>query len=115
MKFDPIYSLAALLIAALLAWGMYNMTGVEEHKALVAAISFLTMAVSAMCSIAIKVGEGRSLVVMRATSATFFLFFLFLNGIFTFFDFSEPLYVILNALAFLIMLIINRAVIKSKM
>ncbi len=115
MKFDPIYSLAAVLISALLAWGMYDMTQTEDLKVLLAIVSFVTLSASALCSIAVKVGEGRSLVVMRATSATFFFSFLVLNFIFTFFDFSESFYVILNALAFLMMLIINRAVIKSKM
>ncbi len=115
MKFDPIYTLASLAIAALLAWGMYDMTDVEEHRVLVAVVTFVTLAVSAVCSIAVKMGEQRSLVTMRVTSVVFFFSFLVLNGIFTFFDFSESLYVILNALAFLIMLIVNRAVIKSKM
>ena len=115
MRLDYFNTFIAIAISALLAWGTYSMTDTEELKIMVAIVSFITLATSAMCSIALKIGEQRSSVVIRATSGVFFFLLLILNGIFTFFDFSKPLYIILNALILLIMLIVNRSVAKSRM
>ena len=115
MKIDFINALVALAVSALLAWGAYSMTSVESLKTLVAIVSFVALAASSMCAIAIKTGEQRSSVVNRATSGAFFIFLIILNGAFTFFDFSRPLYVILNALTLLVMLLVNRSVARSGM
>ncbi len=115
MKIDFFNAFIAIAISALLAWGLYAMTDIEALKILVGIGSFIALAGSSICSIAIKMGEQRSSIVIRATSGVFFFLLLLLNGIFTFFDFSEPLYIILNSLLLLIMLIINRSVTKSRM
>ncbi len=115
MKFDFFNSLIALSISALLTWGAYSMTDTENLKSLVAVVTFITLGVSSICSIAIKLGEERSSIVNRATSAVFFFLLLIINMAFTFFDFSKPLYIIINGIVMLIMLIILRAVTNSKM
>lgn len=115
MRIDFINFLIAIGIAALLAWGGYSMTKVDDLKAYVALVSFVTICTSGVLTIAMGFEEKRSTVVVRATSGAFFLIFILLNGIFTFFDFSKPLYIILNVLLLLLQLIIIKGVVKSKM
>ena len=115
MKIDFINAVVAIAVSALLAWGAYPMTSVDDLKTLVAVVSFVALAASSLCAIAIKTGKQRSSIVVRATSGAFFVFLVILNGVFTFFDFSKPLYVILNALTLLVMLLVNRSVAKSGM
>lgn len=115
MKIDFINLLVVICASALLAWGGYSMTETEGLKLLVAAVSFITLCVSGSCVIAVRFGEHRSSVVIRVTSGVFFVFLMFMNGVFTFFDFSKPLYIILNAIVLLVLLLVNRSVARSGM
>lgn len=115
MKIDILNTLIVAAVAGLLAWGGYTMTDVSELKIYVAVVTFLTLFTSGMFSVGMKTAKPRSAMVIRFTSGAFFLLFCVINLVFTFFDFSKPLYIIINAIALLLLLIIAKSVTKSGM
>ncbi len=115
MKIDFIYTIVATAVSALIAWGLYEMTDYGNLKIYVAIVSFISLSFAGVCSLGLRIGEDRSLTVIRFTSGAFFFVSLLMNFIFTFFDFSIPFYIILNAILLLTMLVIIRSVAKSGM
>ncbi len=115
MKIDYIYSACIAGISAMLAWGAYELQSAENLQIITAIVTFLALTISGICSFALKAGEERSSIMARVASAVIFFFMIALNFVFAFFDYSIPLYIILNAITLIILLIANRSIIKTNM
>lgn len=114
MKIDLFYSIIATAASALLAWGEYCITETESLKWTVCIISFISYTVSGIFAIAVKLKNKRSTYLIHTISSIFLFILLILNTAFAFFRFSEPLYIIANAMILLTLVTIIRFIAKSE-
>ncbi len=114
MKIDYINALMALAVSALLAGGCYSLSQ-ESLKATSAVVTFITLAITGITAMAVKAGEERSSIVIRSTAGFTFCCFLVENYAFSFCNYSQTFYIILNCIAALIFLTVCRVITKSGM
>lgn len=114
MKVDLFYTIIATVASVLLSWGEYCITVTESLKWTVCITSFISYTVPGIFAIAVKLKNKRSTNLIRTTSSIFLFILLILNTTFAFFRFSEPLYIIANAIILLALVTIIRFLAKSE-
>ncbi len=115
MKVDIIKSLIAFAISALLAYACYEICDFERVQLIVTAGALLTMGTPLLFALGVSAEQERSSVMLKALSWTVFMVELIANGTFVFFDFSIPVYVIVNSLILIIFTLIFNSIYRTKM
>jgi hypothetical protein len=113
MKVNFIKSVIALAISGLIAYGFYSFHN-SENKMLLIFGTFLFTAITTLLAIGISFELPRTTVMVRTVSGIFFAVALLSNLIFSFTDFSKPLYIIVNGVLFLIYVLVSYSISKAK-
>ena len=115
MKLDVVKSLIAVAISALLAYACYEICNYEHVRWVIAAGAFVTIGAPMMFALGVSSQHERSSVMLKTFSWVFLLIEMVSNGVFVFFDFSIPVYVIVNGLILLTFALIYNSVYRTKM
>lgn len=108
MKVDAFYGLIIILLSALLSWGEFYLVKADNLQWIAAITTFISLTVSGLFSIAVKAQTERCSTLIGTTGGIFLFILLVVNFTFAFFEFSIPLYIIINALLLLVMITIIR-------
>jgi hypothetical protein len=101
MKFNLITTIIAITACLLIAYGFYALFE-GEQKLLLSGGSFLFLALTLVTAIGIKFEQQRTTTNIRVVSAIFFIVALISNLIFSFCQFSTPVYVLTNGILLLV-------------
>ena len=115
MKVDIIRSIIAFAISALLAYACYEICNYERVQWIVAIGALFTLGTPLMLALGISSKQERSSVMLKTLSSSVFCIELLSNGIFVFFDFNVPLYVIINGLILVVFILIYNSIYRTKM
>ena len=115
MKVDLVKGIIAVAISALLAYTCYEICGFERVQWIVTIGALLTLGTPLMFALGISAKQERSSIVLKTLSWSVFCIEVLSNGIFVFFDFSIPVYVIVNGLILLIFVLIYNSIYRTKM
>lgn len=114
MKVKFIPALVAVLISALIAYGLWNFHNFD-NKILLSVGGFVFCAVTLFCAFGVNFELPRTTTNIRFLSITFFVIALISNLIFCFVNFAVPFYIILNGILLLIFILIVYSITKAKM
>lgn len=115
MKIDVVKGLISIAIGALLAYACYEICNYEALKWVITLGAFITISVPAFMALGISSKQERSAVVLAILSWTILFVEIVANSIFVFFDFSVPLYVVVNGVMLLLYTCIYYSIYKKKM
>ena len=115
MKIDIIKCVIAVAIGALLAFACYEICDFERVQWVVTIGALLTLCTPLLFALGVSAKQERSSVMLKALSWTVFTVELLANGIFVFFDFNIPVYVIVNGLMLLLFVLIYNSIYRTKM
>ena len=115
MKIDFVKSLIAVAISALLAYACYEICNYEQVRWVITIGAFLTIAIPALFAMGVTAKYERTAVMLKALSYLLFVVEIVVNGIFVFFDFRIPVYIITNGLLLLLWLSIYHSIYKRRM
>lgn len=115
MRINVIKSLIAIAISALLAYACYAICAYEHVRWIITIGAFLTIATPTLLTIGITAKKARSATMLSALSGVLLFVEIVANGIFAFFDFSIPVYVITNGLILLIYILIYNSIYQKQM
>ena len=115
MKLDAVKSLIAVAISALLAYACYEICNYEHVQWVIAVGAFVSIGIPMMLALGVSSQQERSSVMLKTLSWAFLLIEMVSNGIFVFFDFSVPVYIIVNGLILLTFLLIYNSIYSTKM
>lgn len=113
MKLDFIKTIIAIAISALIAYGFY-VFNTNENKELLSIGSFVFFLVTSVLTIATNLKLPRTTSLIRTISVIFFFIALFSNIIFSFVNFREAVYIIVNGVLFLLFVLITYSITKAK-
>lgn len=102
MKFDLIKSIIILCIAALFGYALYTICDVDSLRWLLTCVGAGVFAIEAVMTFGISLNEERKSIMFNTLSGLVLFATLAMNFIFAFFEFSIPLFVILNGLLLLV-------------
>lgn len=115
MKLDVVKSLIAVAISALMAYACYEICDYDRVRWVVTIGAFLTSGITSVFSLGITLEQVRSSTMLKALAWVILIVEIITNGIFVFFDFSVPVYVIINGLILLIFALIYNSIYRTKM
>ena len=115
MKLDLVKSLIAVAISALLAYACYEICDYDRVQWVITIGAFLTLGITSVFSLGITLEQVRTSTMLKALAWVILIVELITNGIFVFFDFSVPVYVIINGLILLIFALIYNSIYRTKM
>ena len=115
MKLDVVKSLIAVAISALLAYACYEICDYERLKWVIAAGVFVSIGIPMMLALGVSSKQERSSVMLKTLSWVVILIETISNSVFVFFDFSIPVYIIVNGLILLIFALIYNSIYRTKM
>ena len=115
MKLDVVKSIIAVAISALLAYACYEICNYEHVQWVIAAGAFVSIGIPMMLALGVSSHQERSSVMLKTLSWIFLLIEMVSNGVFVFFDFSIPVYIIVNGLILLTLLLIYNSIYRTKM
>ena len=115
MKLDVVNSLIAIAISALMAYACYEICVYDRVRLVVTIGAFLTLGITSVFSLGITLEQVRSSTMLKALAWVIRIVEIITNGIFVFFDFSVPVYVIINGLILLIFALIYNSIYRTKM
>ena len=114
MKVNALYSIIAVAIAALIAYGIYSFCR-SENELLMAIGSFLFISFPLFLAMSVSSPAKRSSANMKVLSTVFFLFALAINILFACLShFSVPLYIIPNGIAVVVFFLIYHSIYSTK-
>jgi len=114
MKVNALYSIIAVAIAALIAYGIYSFCR-SENELLMAIGSFLFIGFPLFLAMGVSSPAKRSSANMKVLAVVFFLLMLALNILFACLShFSTPLYIITNGIAVLVFFLIYHSIYSTK-
>ena len=115
MKLDVVKSIIAVAISALLAYACYEICNYEHVQWVIAAGAFVSIGIPMMLALGVSSHQERSSVMLKTLSWIFLLIEMVSNGVFVFFDFSIPVYIIVNGLILLTLMLIYNSIYRTKM
>ena len=115
MKLDIVKSLIAVAISALLAYACYEICDYERLQWVIAVGSFVSIGMPMVLALGVSSQQERSSVMLKTLSWVFLLIEMVSNGVFVFFDFGIPIYVIVNGLILLIFALTYNSIYRTKM
>ena len=113
MKLNIIPIIISVGISALIAYGFYNFHN-SINKDILSIGSFIFLLITLMCSIGINFDTPRTTTNIKTLSILFFAISLLSNFVFSYFDYSIPLNIIVNGIFFLIFALIFNSIYKLK-
>lgn len=114
MRINVLYSIIAVCISALVAYGFYSFCR-SENQCLMAIGGFLFIGFPLFLAMGVSSPARRSTVNMKVLAVVFFLIALAVNILFACLShFSIPLYIILNGITALIFFLIYHSVYSTK-
>ncbi|MBR1625977.1 MAG: hypothetical protein IJ681_02410 [Bacteroidales bacterium] len=112
MKVNWLYSIIAVCITALLAYGLYSISKSTDNS-IIALGSFFFMGIPLVMAMGVKSRGSRITTNLKVLSAIFFFIALVINVVFAFLNgFSVPLYIILNGILTLVFVFIYHNIYK---
>lgn len=115
MRIDFVKSIIAIGISTLLAYACYEICDYERLQWVIAIGALLTLSIPALFALGVSSNQERSSVVLKVLSWTILLVEFVSNGIFVFFDFRIPSYVIINGLIILVFMLIYYSIYQARM
>ena len=115
MKVDFVKSLIALVISTLLAYACYEICDYEQVKWVITMGAFVTIGVPMMLALGISSQQDHSSIMFKTLSVCVLFLEITSNGVFLFFDFSIPIYVIINGLILLMFVLVYNSIYRTKM
>jgi len=113
MRIDYIKTLISLAVSALIAYGFYSFHHSENSQLLIWT-SFVELFISGFFVLGLRFELNRTTTNVRVVSIIYFLVLLITNIIFSFFSFSQQLFIIINGLIVLTGVLIVYLLIKAK-
>jgi hypothetical protein len=113
MKINIVQTFVGIAIGALISYGLYNFHA-SESKLLLSVGSFLFLAITLGMSFGSSFEFPRTTTNVRVISGVFFLIGLISNLIFTFIKFSDPSYIVINGILFLVFILVAYSISKAK-
>mgnify|MGYP001351122725 CR=1 FL=1 len=105
MKFHPVNSLIAIVVSALLTYGIYSID-TNLNKTIISVGAFIFFATTLSVAIGIGFENSRAGVNVKLVSCVGFAGAILLNLLFAFFDFSQTSYVITMGITFLLYVLV---------
>ena len=115
MKLDIVKSLIAVAISALLAYACYEICDYKHVQWVISTGAFVSIGIPMMLALGVSSQQERSSIMLKTLSWVFLLIEMVSNGVFVFFDFSVPVYIIVNGLILLTFLLIYNSIYSTKM
>lgn len=115
MKLDIVKCIIAIAISALLSYACYEICNYDNLQWVITIGAFFTIGIPLIFSMAVSSVKERSGIMLKAISGIALIAAFIANGIFVFFDFSIPLYVITNGVILLIFVLIYKSIYRTKM
>jgi len=113
MKLNSVKSIISIAVSGLIAYGFYSFH-VSNNKLLLSVGSFLFLLLTLLFTLAVSFEQSRTTTMARTTSAIFFVIAFVSNLTFSFFNFSIPIYIIVNGIALLTYFLITYSISKAK-
>ena len=113
MKLNLVPTFIAVAISSLISYGFYTFHN-YENKILLLSGCFIFLVLTLTLSIGMEFELPRTTINVRSVSFIFFALAFICNLIFTFINFSVPIYIILNGLLMLIFFLIVYSISKAK-
>lgn len=113
MKINFVQLLVGVAISTLISYGLYNFHD-GENKILLSIGSFIFLSITLGLSIGASYEYPRTTTNVRVISGVFFLVGLISNLIFTFINFSEPSYIVINGILLLVFILVAYSIGKAK-
>lgn len=114
MKINIVKSIIAIAFSALFAYACYAICKYDEIRWLLTIVSFVMFGAMSIMTFGLKAKSERSSVVLSVLSGTLLTVAVIMNFVFAFFDFSVPVYVILNGVVLLAYLMTYASVFQAK-
>ena len=108
MKLHVVNFLVTVSISALIAYGLWSIDG--DLKNFVAVGSFVFMVGTLVPSFGIDFDVARRAVNLRVVCGIFFVIGLVMNTVFSFIGTSQTMYVLVNAIVFLLFVVIANSI-----
>jgi hypothetical protein len=112
MKVHPLNLLIAVLISALLAYGIWSLDA-NTLKGTTGVGSFVFLASTLACSIGLRFRDGRAGVSVKLLGSLFFVAAFVLNVVLVFTGATQAVYVIICGIAFLLFLLVANGVFSA--
>lgn len=113
MKINFVQTIIAIAVSLLIAYGLYSFHD-SENKILLSVGSFVFLAPTLVLTIGTSFEFSRTTTNIRVVSGIFFAVALISNLVFTFLNFSVPIYVITNGILLLVFILITYSINKAK-
>lgn len=115
MKIDFVKILIAVAISALLAYACYEICNYERVRWTITIGAFISILLPILLAMGISAKEERGAIMLKTLSYLLLVMEIVANGIFVFFDFSIPAYIITNGLMLLLYVSIYHSIYKRHM
>jgi hypothetical protein len=113
MKINFIKTIISVCISGLIAYGFYSFCK-TDNILLLSLGSFLFLSLTLLFTLGISFSLPRTTTMVRTTSVIFFILAFVSNLIFSFFNFSTPIYIIIIGIALMTYTLIAYSIIKAK-
>ena len=114
MKLNPITTIIATAISAIIAYCLYSWCK-SDNQLLIGIGGFVFIATTLIFTISVSFEQPRTTTNIRVLSGVFFVLALISSLIFMLVQFNPPLYILINGIIFLIWLLIVYALKRANM
>lgn len=115
MNVDFMKSCIAVALSALLAYACYEICDYKRVQWVITIGAFLTLVIPAILAMGISVKAEKIVTILSIFSWVVLFIEVLINGVFVFFDFEIPTYVIINGFVLLIYALIYSSVYKKRL
>ena len=113
MKINTVKAIIALCISGLISYGFYSFHK-TDNKLLLSLGSFLFLSLTLTFTLSISFSLSRTTTMIRTVSGIFFAIGFVSNLLFSFFNFSTPIYVIINGIIIMAYALIAYSISRAK-
>lgn len=113
MKINSIKAIIAICVSGLIAYGFYSFHK-TDNKLLLSVGSFVFLSLTLLFTLSISFSLSRTTTMIRTVSGIFFAIAFISNLLFSFFNFSTPIYVIINGIALMTYALIAYSISRAK-
>lgn len=113
MKINSIKAIIAICVSGLISYGFYSFHK-TDNKLLLSLGGFLFLSMTLLFTLSISFSLSRTTTMIRTVSGIFFAIAFVSNLLFSFFDFSTPIYVIINGIFIMAYALIAYSISRAK-
>jgi hypothetical protein len=113
MKINTIKVIIAICVSGLIAYGFYSFHK-TDNKLLLSLGSFVFLSLTLLFTLSISFSLSRTTTMIRTVSGIFFAIAFVSNLLFSFFNFSTPIYVIINGIVIMAYALIAYSIGRAK-